>query len=214
MKNNIDILEVYNMKFGENILAKKYREKYNALSEEKKKEWDAVADMHYKELLPRVIKRKRKYPEKGDVFVVSPFDGVYFFGIVVNTNIRYSDCNDGLVVMIFKDYTNDISNIEFTPNFNNLFMEPSIVTQGYWTRGYFYTVDKAEIPSDLDYGFLERHPIIRDDKIVHEYKFVNEHGRPIDHEPYYLGCYGLTTDLGITMYIRKELIFDESILEK
>ncbi len=200
------------MECNENILAKKYNEKYNALSEEKKKECDALDDMHYKELLPRVIKRKRKYPEKGDVFVVSPFDGVYFFGMVINNHVRYSNCDDCIVVMIFKDHTNDISNIEFTPNFDNLIIKPSIVAQGHWTRGYFYNVSKAEVPDDLDYGFFDQRFVIRDGERVDIYRFLNEYGKPLDHEPKYLGFYGLTSDIGITHPMRRELIFDDSIL--
>ncbi len=202
------------MRLTENLILMRNMEKYNLLSEEKKKKYDYINYMDYMELRPRVIKRKRKYPEKGDIFVISPFDGVYFFGIVLNNYIKHSDCYNALSVLIFKDYTTDINNVEYTPDFDNAFFGPHIVTTLYWTNGYFYTVGKSEIPDNLDYGFMDSRNIWHNNftKLTEEFEFVNEFGKPIDHIPKNFGIYGLTTDIGVTMTIRMELLFDDSIL--
>lgn len=150
----------------------------------------------------RVIKRKRSYPQKGDVFLINPKEDIYFIGIVINNHICNINGDDLLVVMIFKDRRKSMDVSGFVPDFNNLLIDPVMVGKEYWTRGYFFTVDHIEFEAP-EYGFYD---ICRE-------KFMNEYGNEVKQEPRLLGLYSVSTIAGIGIKINRELIIDENLLE-
>lgn len=190
------------MEVKENLLAQRRKNRYNELPESKKKEYDDLRKKPYKDIQLKVIKRKRKYPEKGDVFILSPRENMYFFGLVVNNHVTNNQGEDWIVIMIFKSRAKNLNDTKFIPNFNNLLIEPCIISKLYWTCGYFYTVSNIKVPQNIDYGFYD----------INKNIFVNEYNSKLDHEPKMLGIYGITTSIGVTMNINREFIFDESLL--
>ena len=79
--------KLHNM--NDNILSRKFKERYNASSEEVRRKIDMIdnsADASQYQL--KVIKRKRIYPEINDVFIINPCDDIYLVGAVLNNHIN------------------------------------------------------------------------------------------------------------------------------
>ena len=97
----------------ENILRQEWLSKYNKLSTIDKEKIDKLKEINPKEFQLRVIKRKRIRPQEGDVFVLSPREGMYFYGKVLKSNIERVDNNTFIegsnVVAIFNCKTREIS---------------------------------------------------------------------------------------------------------
>lgn len=194
----------------ENILRQEWLSKYNKLSATEKKKVDRLKEVDPKEFQLRVIKRKRKRPQEGDVFVLSPRENVYFYGKVLKSNIETVD-NDSFiegnnVIAIFNCKTQDISLDNYKPNYDDLLIRIAIIDHTYWTRGYFYTI--ANIPlndyeKNLDYGFFS----------ISFGRFFKETGERMNYEPKIFGMYGITTIIGIAREIESEFIFNPKLLE-
>ena len=82
--------------------------------------------MYINEYQLQVIKRKRIYPEIGDIFRICPRENIEYFGIVVNNHVNSKN--------------------------EDLLIDPEIVGKEYWTRGYFFNVGHTEI-CENNYGF-------------------------------------------------------------
>ncbi|MCL1799241.1 MAG: hypothetical protein FWG23_05860, partial [Eggerthellaceae bacterium] len=75
------------MKYDENILLEAWKRRVAALPEDTQRQLEEYrkADSFTDELVP--IKRKRPKLEAGDVFVVQPIEGLYFYGRVLKANV-------------------------------------------------------------------------------------------------------------------------------
>lgn len=204
----IDIMDFISEE--ENILRQEWLSKYNKLSTIDKEKIDKLKEINPKEFQLRVIKRKRIRPQEGDVFVLSPREGMYFYGKVLKSNIERVDNNTFIegsnVVAIFNCKTREISLEDYKPNYDDLLIRIAIVDYSYWTRGYFYTI--ANIPLDeneknIDYGFYS----------VGFGKFYKSTGEEIMHKPKIFGMNGITTIIGIAKEIESEFIFNPKLLE-
>ncbi|ABP66781.1 hypothetical protein Csac_1176 [Caldicellulosiruptor saccharolyticus DSM 8903] len=94
----------------------------------------------------------------------------------------------------------------FNSHYNNLLIEPAIVTRWYWTSGRFYNVGHEEITEEekrLDYGFYESGRDL----------FRKEDGTILKKEPKIWGVYGITTYIGIAYKVQRELVIDPSLAE-
>ena len=194
----------------ENILRQEWEKKYNKLTQEDKEKIDLLYEIDPKEFQLRVIKRKRIRPQEGDVFGLSPREGMYFYGKVLKSNIETVDNNPFIegsnVVAIFNCKTREISLEDYKPNYDDLLIRIAIVDYSYWTRGYFYTI--ANIPLDeneknIDYGFYS----------IAFGKFYKPTGEEIMHKPKIFGMNGITTIIGIAIEIESEFIFNPKLLE-
>ena len=155
-----------------NLLAEHYKRRYEMQSKEVREKLDRLSEQDPREYQVKILKRKRIIPQKGDVFVVSPREGVYYCGVVVNAGDGISDTYSAVVFILDKEYESmDIDVAEL--DLENLLFYPQIVDKGYWSRGYFYNIGKQiEIPNELDYGFYD---------VVDEY-YVDEYGNRIMRE--------------------------------
>lgn len=154
------------------------------------------------------IKRKRIYPQRGDVFLVSTIEGLYFYGLVLNGDVRYIPDEGGIISVIFlKNHTREKNMDNFKLDYDNIMTEPMIVVRNYWTSGYFYNVGRVELqPGEPDCGYYRRfHDVM-----------VNDCGEDIgrEHVPRYFGSYSLKTLVGVAKVIQRELIVDSSILDE
>jgi hypothetical protein len=156
----------------------------------------------------KIIKKTRpKEIKTGDVFVVSPRKGIYFYGRVQKANIESKDnfVNGNHSIFIYKCKSKEISLDNFKPNFNNLLIDPCIIHKSYWTQGYFYTIGNVPLTEEeknLDYGFVN---VFED--------FVTEERKKLEIQPCVFGSYGITTIIGVAGKIEQELIIDPSLLE-
>lgn len=141
----------------------------------------------------QVIKRKHPKLQKGDVFLVNPFKNLFFFGLVLKTDIYDSALGNGLVdVCIFNNHIYDM-NIEYDiPDLKkeNILVPPSVISKEYWHKGYFYNVGNIEI-ENIEYAFYS----------IAKHSYINNEREPITDLPDVLSSYGFTTIVGIESQI-------------
>ena len=178
-----------------NIRANRWKARYNALPEDVKKKLDVLADTPFKEYQLQVIKRKKIYPEIGDIFQIRPCDSIEYYGIVVSNHVNNNNGDDLLVIFIFKSGIDIEQSVKNGVKKEELLIDPEIVGKEYWTRGYFFNIGHTEIKENK-YGFYS----------IGKGKFFDEYGNDINNEPYLLGTYGVATISGIAYGINKEMI--------
>lgn len=182
--------------YNNHPLAKREDARYNSLSNEKKEKLRILEEQDLKEYQLNVIKRKRIKPQRGNLFIVSPRKDMFFWGVVINSDINIQG-DDFSLVFILKDRAKGPEDTNIPSNITNLLIDPSIVGRWYWNKGFFYNVGiDIIIPDDLDYGFYS----------VMDRMYVDEYKNPIEREPEIVGIYGLSTDSGIAYQINYELI--------
>jgi len=197
-------------KLDYNILSKNWKEKTKNLTQE---QLDLI-DAHIgKENLVRL--KKSKEPVKtGDIFVLSFQDGLYFYGKVLEANVKHetnSWVNGCHVVFIFRNKSSEKNLNNFKADYKNLLCGPTILTSGYWEKGYFETVGNIPLTKEeqkLDYGFFKMEPLKRWGT------FQKSNGELLKHIPKIYDSSGIMTYDGIYMSIRTEAIIDSTLLEE
>lgn len=197
-----------------NILALEWKNRYMLLSDEIQRELDTLdnaltshsKDYDYFQL--RYIKRSYKKVQKGDVFVFSPRDNIFFGGYVLNTIPWENETSDKIVVLLFKNKTNCYSNFNFKIDVHNLLISPVIVSKLYWTKGMFYNIGHIDnLNLKFNYGFYDYM------ELKHEGRYLDEYGNVLLNKPQYVGEWGVYTDIGIAHAVNKEFIIDNSLLK-
>ncbi len=200
------INEIDEITNDENLLAIEYKQRYNSLSWSIKRKLKKSEESEYQ---LKFIKSDEKEVKEGDVFVLMPEEGIYFYGKVLEANIRNENnyfIKDQYLVTIFKCKTKNISIEDFKPDYNDLLIQPAVVSKGYWTQGIFYNVGNiplTEEEKNLDYGLYNSI----------DGKFYKANGTLIERKPKIYGGYGITTGIGIAIEVEEELIIDPSLLE-
>lgn len=181
---------------NDNIIANRTKARYEKLSDDIKRKLDDFNNADIAEYQLKVIKRKRSYPEIGDLFKINPKNEILLYGVVINNHINNINGDDLILILIFKQGVNVERCIEEGIKCDDLLLYPEIVGKEYWTRGYFYNYSHYDKHINFDnYGFYS----------IGKDKFVNEYGEEIG-EPQILGTYGVATDIGIARMINRELI--------
>lgn len=182
---------------NDNIISNRWIERYLKQSDEIKERLDKLDNSDPSEYQLRVIKRKRIYPEIGDIFKINPIKDLYFHGVVLNNHIYNINGDDLLLVLIFKQDIDIKNSIGDGVREDELLIPPQIVGQEYWSRGYFYNIDRYDEPPHIeDYGFYS----------VGKSKFFDEYGKELFDLPRLLGTFGVATISGIAKKINQELI--------
>lgn len=185
-----------------NILSNRWKERYEKLSDEIKEKLNELDNSNISDYQLQVIKRKRLYPEIGDIFKVNPRDDIYFYGVVLNNHIHNINGDDLLLVLIFKQNIDIKGSIINGVKEDDLLLPPQIVGKEYWTRGFFYNVEHYdEILNVKNYGFYS----------IGKGEFVDEYGKELANQPKLLGTYGVATISGIARKINQELIIRKII---
>jgi hypothetical protein len=180
---------------SDNILSNRWKRRYEQCSQEVKDKLDKLSDMLINEYQLQVIKRKRIYPDIGDVFQICPRDNIMYYGVVVNNHVNSTTGDDLLVIYVFKSGIDIRQVVKRGIKKTDLLIYPQIVGKEYWTRGYFYNVDHIDI-NENNYGFYH----------ILDQRFCDEYGNDILEEPYLLGTYGVSTISGIAYKINQEMI--------
>ena len=185
-----------------NIIANRWKARYEKLPDEVKAKIDSLDNAELADYQLQVIKRKRAYPKIGDIFQINPRDQIFYYGIVINNHIKNINTEEQLLILIFQKDVNIQESIANGVKSEDLLLPPQIVTKGYWTRGYFYTIDHYEEDIHLDdYGFYD----------IFDRKFLDEYGNEIATEPKLLGTFGVCTISGIARKMNQEMIIDAII---
>lgn len=141
----------------------------------------------FTELIP--MKKSRKRPTVGDVFVIQPKENDFYFGKVIQTNIQGKNANFNRMNLIYM--YNCLSHTKEIPDHldrHEFIFPPTVVNFQGWLKGYFETVGNQPITekeTSIDYGFFDDYKT-RD-------KFYNVEGERIDHEPLYKDFHGLAS---------------------
>lgn len=188
----VDLKDINN-----NIISNRWKERYSRLPNEIKEKLEVLDNMNISDYQLQVIKRKRIYPEIGDVFKINPKEDIYLYGLVVNNHINNINGEELLLILIFKEGVDIKECISKGIGCDELLIPPQIVGKEYWTRGYFYNVEHYNEKVKFDsYGFYS----------IGKGIFFDEYGNEITNEPRLLGIYGVTTISGIAKKINQELI--------
>lgn len=182
-----------------NILLKRWESRYEKLSNEIKQRLAEFDDEDISEYQLQVIKRKRLYPQIGDVFIVKPRENLTLHGIVINNHINNINGDDLVLIMIFKSGVNVDEVIAGGIKYDDLLISPVMVGKEYWTRGYFHNIANNGNTSNIkNYGFYN----------IGKGKFMDEYGNELAEEPQLLGAYGVATIFGIAYEVNQELIIE------
>lgn len=112
-----------------------------------------------------VLKKTRRAPEVGDIFVMLPADGQYLFGRVIDTNARpWGAQGGGVLVYIYR--ARSPSKVPAPDLLRGQLLVPPMITNTLpWTRGYFELV--------------EHRPLSRMDRLP-QHCFRNSYGAHFD----------------------------------
>lgn len=180
-----------------NPLANARKLRYSKLSDEKKKKIDKLNDMLIPEYQLKVIKRKRCYPDIGDIFQINPKDDIFYYGVVINNHINNKNGDDLILILIF-DNDEDIHkklNRQITKK--DLLFSPSVVGKEYWTRGYFYTIEHIDKKVEIEsFGFYD----------IFDGFYYDEYQNRLDFEPEIKSMDGVKTISGIAYEMNLEMI--------
>lgn len=192
-----------------NPVAKAFCKKYAESTSEVQREVDKLSDSDPRKYQFKIIKRKRVVPSTGDVFVFSPDEGLYFYGLVYESPIAHNNPKDWThghsLVFLFSEKTVELSVSRFIGDYSNLLIGPAVVHKSYWTNGYFFNVGNIVLQDRVkpDYGLIKIG--IKKDKIV------DCRGNELTRTPKILGIAGISTNTGIASQVQKELIFNPSL---
>ena len=75
----------------DNIMSRRWKTKYEQCSQAVRDKLDKLDEMYINEYQLQVIKRKRIYPDIGDIFKICPRENIECYGIVVNNHVNNKD---------------------------------------------------------------------------------------------------------------------------
>lgn len=150
------------------------------------------------------MKKTRKKPKTGDVFVVQPIEGVYYYGKVIISKYRseYEMYNEMPLIYIYDEFS---TKIKMPQSLEKILIAPLITNYGPWTHGYFQTVGNipvSEEEKNLDCGFFSFSYM---DKNKNNPFYRNIHGTRIDYVPQFNAPFGLYSYKGVNYELCKAL---------
>ena len=105
------------------------------------------------------MKKSRKKPQEGDVFVLQPIEGVFHFGKVIQTDIKSVDSFvNGMTLIYVYQYSSDSKEMPDALENEELLIPPVVVNLQPWTMGYFETIGNggvSESERNVDFAFWD-----------------------------------------------------------
>ena len=185
----------------DNLLAAGWKKRCESLSPEIRQRLDDLSRYfdcgergHY-EL--QYIKRSYALPETGDVFVCRAVNHFYYCGVVLNAHIHNMIGDDMYVVLIFNTHADRIDPTAFTLDYENILIEPVMISRAMWTKGWFQNIMHLDELGDVPrYGFY---------KYCFQHPYWDEYDQKLETRPKYLTI-GAATVYGLGYRITQELI--------
>lgn len=91
-----------------------------------------------------VLKKSRRSPEVGDVFVMLPPDGAFLFGRVVDTNADPLGVGGAVLIYVYRVRSDTKTPIPELLR-QQMLVPPMMTNKQPWTRGYFEHVENRPI---------------------------------------------------------------------
>lgn len=139
------------------------------------------------------MRKSRKKPQEGDVFVLQPIEGEFYFGKVIQTNLKSIDSFvNGMTLIYVYQYSSNNKELPGTLENEELLIPPVVVNNRPWTMGYFETIGNvgvSESERNVDFAFWD---VLREKYV----DFTTKEEMVLKHEPKYrsilgLGSYGV-----------------------
>jgi len=91
----------------------------------------------------RVLKPSRKKPVPGDVFALSPLDGLFLFGRVIRADLprERAPMPGAYLLYVYRYQADDLQPDRAELHPGALLLPPLFINQMPWTKGYFQTFD-------------------------------------------------------------------------
>jgi len=132
-----------------------------------------------------VIKKSSKEPETGDLFVVQPKEGIYYYGKVIKARVESKDLSfKGWYLVFLYDFCASRKNSNINLDGTPLLIAPLVINKRLWTMGYFETIGKLPVTKydlSIDFGFWD----------VLRKKYYDLQGNEMSHKPQYSSVFGL-----------------------
>lgn len=139
--------------------------------------------MGFNELI--AMKKSKKTPNEGDIFVLQPLPNKFYYGKVIQTNIISKDSYiNGMTLIYIYNKVSEDKQLPQSLDKQDLLIAPIIVNNQPWQKGFFETIDNVNIlesEKKIDYGFWD---------LLKE-KFIDINGNDLVNEPQYWTQYGL-----------------------
>lgn len=92
-----------------------------------------------------VLKKSRRAPQVGDIFVTQPPDGQFLFGRVIDTNAKpFGDQGGGLLIYIYRIRSSMKTPVPDLLR-GQLLVPPMMTNRRPWTMGYFEHVENRPL---------------------------------------------------------------------
>lgn len=153
--------------------------------------------MDYTQLI--TMKKSRTRPNTGDVFVIQPHPGVFYYGKVILSNVVSKDSFvNGMYLIYLYDYMTNEIDIPHSFDECELLISPMVVNKQPWIKGYVETVGNKTITSreeNMDYGFFD----------VIKQVYVDINGDIIEKEPSNHSMFGLGSYASLAKEVYKAI---------
>lgn len=131
------------------------------------------------------MNKSRKKPCVGDVFVLQPIPGKFYYGKVIQTELQSRDSFiRGMFLIFIYDYCSAKKEIIYDLETNDLLIAPQIVNKQPWIKGYFETIGNVAVTTHengMNLGFWD----------IARQRYVDISGNPLDTPPKVISIYGL-----------------------
>ena len=145
------------------------------------------------------MKKSSKKPQEGDVFVLQPLIGKFYFGKVIQTDLKSIDSFiNGMTLIYIYNYCSIEKEIPLELEKEEFLIAPIIVNNQPWLKGYFETIGNKQVLENektVDFAFW--------DTLKKEYVDIN--GQVIKNKPQYWSIYGLGSYGVVGKEVRKAI---------
>lgn len=139
--------------------------------------------MSFNDLL--VLKKTRKKPKEGDIFVLNPKRDLYCYGKIIEVGVKSKDSFvNGMYLIYLYDYFSKTKELKVELDVDNLLIPPMVVNTQLWLKGYAETLSNIEVSEkerNLEFGFWD----------IGREIYVNINGDKIDNIPKLISLFGL-----------------------
>lgn len=147
----------------------------------------------------KVLKRSRKPPKAGDIFVYQMPDGLYRYGRVIRDDIQMDPLR-GLLLLYFYQAASKVKSATPELRKEELLIPPELHDRGPWTRGYFETIASVTLKPD---DILPVHCFKSEARVFEQY--VDEYGKRIPRRTKPCGDYGLCSEVTVDVRLSRAL---------